>query len=311
MPNEPPESNFKDKVRAIAYPCREAGGVVWTYMGPAEMAPALTPQFEWTLVPPEQRLVSKLLQESNWVQGLEGGIDSSHVSFLHSNLENYRSNASLMDKDKAPEFRVANTDFGCLIGAKRKWEDDRDYWRVTPYSLPFYTVIPGYPDRDSIYSGHGWVPIDDEHCWLLTYSWHPRRNLREFGERPGHPAHYVEMQPGTRRPVPSLANDYQLNPEVQKYKTFSGIENGSTQDRATQESMGPIYDRTQEHLGSSDSAIIMMRRRLIQMANELQEGMEPYAAQHGEIFRLRSAGLLLNTGDSYVEASDPIVRVSS
>jgi phthalate 4,5-dioxygenase len=311
MPNEPPESNFKDKVRATAYPCREAGGVVWTYMGPSELIPALTPQFEWTLVPPEQRIVSKLQQDSNWVQGLEGGIDSSHVSFLHSNLENFRSNASLMDKDKAPEFRVANTDFGCLIGAKRKWEDDRDYWRVTPYSLPFYTVIPGYPDRDAIYSGHGWVPIDDEHCWLLTYSWHPSRNLREFSERPGHPAHYVEMQPGTRHPLASLANDYQLNPEVQRYKTFSGIENGSTQDRATQESMGPIYDRTGEHLGSADSAIIMMRRRLIQMANELEQGIEPFAAQHGEIFRLRSAGLLLAAGASYVEASEPVVRVSS
>src|SRR6266536_6368011 len=87
MPNEPPESNFKDKVKAVAYPCREAGGVVWAYMGPPEQQPEVLPQFEWTLVPPEQRVVSKLLQESNWVQGLEGGIDSSHVSFLHSNLD--------------------------------------------------------------------------------------------------------------------------------------------------------------------------------------------------------------------------------
>jgi phthalate 4,5-dioxygenase oxygenase subunit len=309
MPNEPAESNFKDKVRAIAYPCRDAGGVVWAYMGPADLQPALLPQFEWTLVPEEQRIVSKLQQDSNWVQGLEGGIDSSHVSFLHATLENYRSSAGLMDADKAPEFRVTNTDFGCLIGAKRKWQDDRDYWRVTPYSLPFYTVIPGYPGRDAIYSGHGWVPIDDEHCWLLTYSWHPTRPMASFGERPGHPAHYVPKHPRTNIPIPSLANDYMLDPEVQKYQTFSGIENGSTQDRATQESMGPIYDRTQEHLGSADSAIIMMRRRLMQMAHELEQGIEPFAAQHGEIFRLHSAGLLLEPGVSYVEASEPVVRV--
>ncbi|HTE85888.1 MAG TPA: Rieske 2Fe-2S domain-containing protein [Dehalococcoidia bacterium] len=310
MPNEPPESNFKDKVHAVAYPCREAGGVVWAYMGPPEHQPELLPQFEWTLVPPEQRIVSKLLQESNWIQGLEGGIDSSHVSFLHSNLDAFLNrDVTLMSKDKAPEFRVANTDFGCLIGAKRKWEDNRDYWRVTPYSLPFYTVIPGYPDRDSIYSGHGWVPIDDEHCWLLSYSWHPSRPLGEFGARPGHPAHYVEMHPGTRRPIASLQNDFLLDPEAQRTKTFSGIENGSTQDRATQESMGPIYDRTLEHLGSSDSAVIMMRRRLMQMARELEQGTEPFAALHGEIFRLRSAGLLLEPGTPYVEASTPYVRV--
>jgi hypothetical protein len=234
------------------------------------------------------------------------------VSFLHSNLDAYRNNeVTLMSKDKSPEFRVTNTDFGCLIGAKRKWEDNRDYWRVTPYSLPFYTVIPGYPDRDAIYSGHGWVPIDDEHCWLLSYSWHPSRPMSEFGSRPGHPAHYVEMHPGTRHPIASLQNDFLIDAETQRTKTFSGIENGSTQDRATQESMGPIYDRTQEHLGSSDSAVIMMRRRLMQLAHELQQGKEPFAAEHGEIFRLRSAGILLEPGTPYVEASTPHVRVGS
>jgi phthalate 4,5-dioxygenase oxygenase subunit len=312
MPNEPAESNFKDKVRQGAYPCREAGGVVWAYMGPAELEPELLPQFEWTLVPPEQRIVSKCLQNSNWVQALEGGIDSSHVAFLHTTLERYRGDTTtMMDRDKAPEFRVATTDFGLLIGAKRGWEASQDYWRVTPYSLPFYTVIPGFPDRDSIFSGHGWVPIDDENCWLLSYSWHPTRALHEFGTKPGHPAHYVAMHPGTRRPIPSLQNDFLIDREAQRTRTFTGIENASVQDRATQETMGPIYDRSQEHLGSADSAIIMMRRRLMQLARELEDGQEPYAASHGELFRLRSAGILLAPGLSFVEASDSHVRVSA
>jgi len=309
MPNEPAESNFKDKVHQTAYPCREAGGVVWTYMGPPELEPPALPQFDWTLVPPEQRLVSKLRQDSNWVQGVEGGIDSSHVSFLHANLENYRSSSALMDADKAPEFRVVATDFGLLIGAKRRWQEGKDYWRITPFSLPFYTVIPGFPERDSIYSGHGWVPIDDEHCWLLTYSWHPTRPLSEFGARPGHPAHYVPMQEGTRVPLPSMANDYLIDRDVQRTQTFSGIDNGSTQDRATQESMGPIYDRSQEHLGASDSAVIMMRRQLIKLAEDLQRGVEPFPAGQGEIFRLRSAGMLLDPNESFVEASASRVRV--
>jgi phenylpropionate dioxygenase-like ring-hydroxylating dioxygenase large terminal subunit len=312
MPNEPPESNFKDKVHAAAYPCRESGGVVWAYMGPAEHEPELLPQFEWTLVPPEQRIVSKCLQRCNWAQALEGGIDSSHVSFLHASLSNYHgATASFMDKDKSPIFRVTPTDFGLLIGAMRKWETNEDYWRVTPFSLPFYTVIPGYPNRDSIYSGHGWVPIDDENCWLLTYSWHPTRPLSEFGEHPGHPAHYIPMQPGTRQPIPSLENDYLIDREAQRTKTFTGIANASIQDQATQETMGPIYDRTQEHLGSADSAIIMMRRQLVKLARDLEDGTEPFAAGHGEIFRLRSAGILLEPGTPYVEASTPYVRVGA
>jgi phthalate 4,5-dioxygenase len=310
MPNEPPESNFKDKVHQVAYPCREAGGVVWAYMGPANLEPPLLPQFEWTLVPPEQRMVSKCLQSCNWAQALEGGIDSSHVSFLHATLDRYRGDAaSFMDVDKAPQFRVVEQDFGLLIGAMRKWEENSDYWRVTPFSLPFYTVIPGFPDRDSIYSGHGWVPIDDEHCWLLSYSWHPTKPLKEFGERPGHPAHYIEMEAGTRRPLARFENDYQIDRDVQRDKTFSGIQNASIQDQATQETMGPIYDRSQEHLGSADSAIIMMRKQIMRLAKELQEGKEPYAAGHGEIFRLRSAGILLEPGTNYVEASTPVVRV--
>src|SRR5215212_1130534 len=82
MPSEPAESNFREKVHLTAYPTREYGGIIWAYMRPAELEPEL-PQLEWARVPSDQLIVSKTLQESNWVQGLEGGIDSSHVSFLH------------------------------------------------------------------------------------------------------------------------------------------------------------------------------------------------------------------------------------
>src|ERR687886_715559 len=85
MPNEPPESNFKDRVRATAYPCRERGGVVWVYMGPPERM-GEQPDLEWSLVPADQRFLSKRLQQSNYLQAIEGGIDSSHISFLHSTL---------------------------------------------------------------------------------------------------------------------------------------------------------------------------------------------------------------------------------
>jgi phenylpropionate dioxygenase-like ring-hydroxylating dioxygenase large terminal subunit len=312
MPNEPAESNFKHKIKAAAYATQEAGGVVWIYMGPPERKPSL-PRPEWTLVPAEQRVVSHYIQENNWVQGVEGGIDSSHVSFLHSTVASHRGGETdgyrvMMASDKAPEFRVATTDFGILIGARRRVQDNKDYWRVTPFSLPFYTVIPGVPGRDAPFSGHGWVPIDDENCWLITYSWHPSRPMSDFGDKPGHNAHYVPMQPGTRKPRQARDNDYEIDRDDQRTKSYTGITNGSIQDRGIQETMGAIYDRTMEHLGSADTAIIMMRRQLMKLARDLENGSEPYAAQHGELLTVRSAGFFAEPGASFVELSEPIVR---
>ena len=313
MPNEPPESNFKHKIKVTAYPAEEAGGVIWAYMGPPEWKPAL-PRPEWTLVPAEQRVVSRYIQENNWVQGVEGGIDSSHVSFLHSTVASHRGGETdgyrnMMAADKAPEFRVAITDFGMLIGARRRVAENQDYWRVTPFSLPFYTVIPGMPNQDRPFSGHGWVPIDDENTWLLTYSWHPSQPMSDFGEQPGHPAHYAPRKADDpRRPRQCRDNDYEINREVQRTRTYTGIENGSIQDRAIQETMGALYDRTKEHLGTADTAIIMMRRLLMKLARDLEKGIEPYAAEHGEDLTVRSAGFLAEDGASFIEVAEPLVR---
>ena len=314
LPNEPAESNFKHKIKVAAYPTEEAGGVIWAYMGPLEHKPVL-PRPEWTLVPDNQRVVTKYHQENNWVQGLEGGIDSSHVGFLHSTVASHRGDYTgasfmgLVARDNAPEFRVATTDFGLLIGARRKVDDASDYWRVTPYTLPFYTVIPNGPNQETHFSGHGWVPMDDENVWLLSYSWSPTQPMSDFGEKPGHPAHYAPMQPGTRKPRQSRDNDYEIDREDQKNKTYTGINNGSIQDRAIQETMGAIFDRTKEHLGSADTAIIMMRRTLMKLSRDLENGVEPYAAAHGELLTVRSAGFIAPAGVSFVEASEPIVRV--
>jgi phenylpropionate dioxygenase-like ring-hydroxylating dioxygenase large terminal subunit len=313
MPNEPPESNFKHKVKVTAYPAEEAGGVIWVYMGPLDKKPVL-PRPEWTLVPPEQRVVSRYIQENNWVQGLEGGIDSSHVSFLHSTVAQHKGDytgslSPLFALDTAPEFRVVETDFGLMIGARRRVSDSEGYWRVTPYTLPFYTVIPNVPSGDPYFAGHGWVPIDDENLSMVTYSWHPTRPMSDFGDKPGHTAHYVRKGPDNLRPLECRENDYMIDRELQRTTSFTGIENVSIQDRGIQETMGRLYDRTKEHLGSADTAIIMMRRLLMRLARELEEGKEPFVAQHGEILTVRSAGFLSDKDVSFVEASDPLVRV--
>jgi phthalate 4,5-dioxygenase oxygenase subunit len=168
MPNEPPEYEFKRRVRTTAYPAREWGGLIWAYLGPRERLPEL-PQYEWALVPAGHRFVSKRLQESNFLQAVEGGIDSSHVSFLHSmaHPEGHASatlgiRSPYMWRDRAPRFTVNRTDYGLLIGARRNAEADSYYWRITQYLLPTATIIPGSLAPGEPFNGHFWVAIDDE-----------------------------------------------------------------------------------------------------------------------------------------------------
>ena len=301
MPSEPAESNFKNKVRATAYPTIERGGLVWTYMGPSELMPELPP-YEWTQVPAGHVLISRRLQECNYLQGIEGGIDSSHVPFLHGVLDPERRaapNQKYLYRDTAPRLRVMKTDYGFAYGAERNGEDSSYYWRLTPFLFPFFTVIPGFtitPDQKTedahqlTYSGHGWVPRDDESCWMITYSWNASRPLQS-GE--GHPAHFLTIDPRTLRANVNSENDYGIDRDVQRTQTYTGIANGSIQDAAIQESMGGVYNRTKEHLGRSDAAIIFLRQMYIESAQKLQAGQEPFLARQKSAFRVRSVSAVL------------------
>jgi phthalate 4,5-dioxygenase len=307
MPSEPSESNFKSKVRAIAYPTLERGGIVWTYMGPPNLQPAL-PDYEWTLVPDSHVLASRRIQSCNYLQAIEGGIDSAHVPFLHGVLDPERRSApaqKYLYGDLAPRLLATDTDYGFAYGAQRDAEADSYYWRFTPFLLPFFTIIPGFAPPDEpqepenlTYSGHGWVPLDDETCWMFTYSWNPGRALRE-GE--GHPAHFVELQSGTLTPVATAANDYLIDRRVQTTETYTGIQNGSTQDAAIQESMGAVFDRTREHLGTTDRAVIHLRNLYLDAVRTVMEGGEPNLPQPETSFRVRSVSAVLDRGVPFDE----------
>jgi phthalate 4,5-dioxygenase oxygenase subunit len=295
MPNEPAESDFKTRVQATAYPCAERGGIIWVYMGDPSLQPAL-PDLEWALVPESHRYLSKRLQETNYAQAMEGGIDSSHVSFLHSGSPNQRRNSTAsryLQGDGAPKFEVVDTSYGFVIGARRKAEEDSHYWRITQWLFPFFTMIP--PSGGGPISGHAWVPIDDEHCLTFSMTWHPQRALtpEEVAWVDGGKGVHALKIPGTFRPVRNSSNDYLIDREAQRSGTsYTGITGISEQDTAVQESMGPIYDRTSEHLGSADAAIIQMRRRLMRAAQDLEQGIEPPALDP-EVFRVRSVSLVL------------------
>lgn len=302
MPSEPAESNFKDKVRVTAYPTQEQAGLVWTYMGPPDVVPQM-PQMEWMLVPDSHRYLSKYLQECNFVQGIEGEIDSSHLPFLHARLDALERSATATTysrkytpRDTTPQWKVLDTDYGIALGAKRNAEADSDYWRINHVMAPVYTTVASDPGQFII--GRAWVPMDDEHTWVIGFAWCPDRPLEE-AELAFRRNEDKAMIPGTWQRVRNHDNDYLIDRHLQKTVSFTGIctPEGQTlfrdQDAAIVEGMGSIVDRRKEHLGTSDNAIIRMRRRLLGMATDLQEGEEPYAALHPEVYQVRPwAGVL-------------------
>jgi hypothetical protein len=326
MPNEPPESNFKDKVHIAAYPARERGGVVWVYMGPEANPPALA-KLEWNLVPEGQRHISMRWESCNWAQALEGGIDSSHSSFLHSKLhtEDYTGSSRrgwvYKAKDTHPRFEVVDTDYGVLVGARRDAEVDSYYWRITQFLMPFYSMIPPYGESPSI-GGHAWVPIDDENVMTWSMTWHPTRPLSaeevaQYESYPGGGIHVGQdglapARPGPygwRRPTATVENDYEIDYGAQQSVLYSGILNLAMQDQAMQETMGPIYDRTQEHLGTSDTAIIQVRRRWLKAARDMKEhGTTPLGVNNPEAYYVRSAGVVLPRNSVWVEGAREHLR---
>ncbi len=290
MPNEPAESNFKHKIKAAAYAAAEWGGLIWAYMGPRDLQPEL-PQFEWCLVPESHRHVDRWQQDCSYMQALEGCIDTSHVSFLHRSLA---PNPSITRRvvrpegraDTSPMLTVQETDYGYAYGGRRNLTSGQFYWRITQWLLPYFTLIPA---MEWPRGGHCYVPIDDEHVWAFAYQYDPTAPLPEDVlemYRKG-AASTAKKVPGTLRTLANRENDYLIDRAAQKTQSYSGIFGVRNQDIAMVESMGAIYDRTKEHLGTADLAIIAARRILLRMAAQLQAGVEPAAPRNAGAFRVR------------------------
>lgn len=317
MPSEPPESSFKDKVKITSYPCRERGGVVWTYMGPPELMPEL-PELEWALVPDSHRYTTRRIQECNYFQAIEGGLDSSHISFLHRNsggqgfmgtkAYDKSSAPSYLTQDTAPKFEIEKSDCGMMVGAKRNADPGHLYWRITQFLMPFYTMIP--PFEHAPRGAHAWVPMDDEHVYTWNINWNPLRALTEEERdilKQGRGIH-MELIPGTLRPVQNKDNEYLIDRELQASgKSFTGIKGIGAQDSAVQETQGAIADRSVERLGTSDAAIIAARRIMLQAVKNLQQGIEP-PALNPKSHHVRSASLVLPEGVAFqIGAKDKLV----
>ena len=295
MPNEPAECSFKQKIRQTAYPTREAGGVIWAYMGPQEIMPEL-PQLEWTLVPENHVYVHKRFQHCNYLQNVEGEVDSSHVSFLHREFRPEKFNAAIAGqvllaqaKDTAPKFLVQETEYGLAIGARRNWDADQYYWRVTKFLMPSFTLIPS--EAGSPINFTAAVPVDDKNMVGFTVTWLPDRPLadNDISTIESWTGAYAEVDPKTFEPIASRANDYLLDREKQRTENFTGMRGIREQDIAVQEDQfgGPVTDRTKEHLGTSDAGVITLRRRLLNSVRNFQQGQEPPEPRKATAYRVR------------------------
>lgn len=302
MPAEPTNTPMRDEVKLKAYPAMEWGGVIWAYMGPKEHMPPKPPELEWGLVAPEHRRIGKRLQENNYAQGVEGGIDSSHVSILHSGMDPEKAHLpwrerlkgvgnSVMARDTAPRFFIRPTDYGMRIGARRNASETEYYWRITQFLLPFYTMVARSDDTSPIL-GHAWTPIDDHNTWTFTMYWNPAQPLKS-GEYDRNHVNVPVHDDGSYQPLNNRHNNYGIDRDNQRLLTSSGIDGIGLQDSAIQETMGPIVDRSREILGSSDAAIVAFRRLLLNQARHLRETGELTLPGQTELYRVRSAGIVL------------------
>jgi phenylpropionate dioxygenase-like ring-hydroxylating dioxygenase large terminal subunit len=309
VPSEPEESGFARRIKLRSYPLVERGGILWTYMGPPEHQPPL-PEWEFATVKPEQRFVSKRFQESNWLQAMEGGIDSSHVSWLHR--DNLNSDPLFKGaagnkynlSDAKPVFEVVESPGGLYIGARRNAEAGNYYWRITQWVMPSFTMIP--PRGNHSVHGHFWIPIDDHNCWTWSFDYHPIRNLTEAevaAMKDGKGIH-VKYVPGSFRPLANKDNDYLVDRAAQKAgKTYSGVEGFAMQDASVQESMGPIVDRTKENLVSTDNGIIMARHRLLRSVKALMDKGEVPPGVDPAHQKVRSAAVVLPRDQPFKDAA--------
>jgi phthalate 4,5-dioxygenase len=280
QPGEPGGGAQRDAICHLAYPCKEAGGVVFAYMGSGE--PPLLPNYEFLTVPERQRTVTKIFYRCNYLQGNEGNIDPVHLSFLHQYLNEAQvvhkrlvpgtrtTDNALLGKDLAPTIEVEVMDYGLRIYTIRGAESDKSYLRITNFIMPNLSAFGGSTIGEG-YAVHWHVPIDDTSHWKYVFMFSRGRALpEELREK-----HRAEITPDYRLSRAD-ANRYQQDRDSMQTKTFTGMGlNFQAHDAFATESQGAVQDRTAEHLVSSDKAIVAARKLLLGGIEDVKQGREP------------------------------------
>ncbi len=318
MPSEPAESNFKTKVRTRAYPCVERNGMIWTYMGTREKTPPL-PEFEFNTADEEHTYHPRaVFYDCNWVQAMEGDVDSSHIDYLHSRLtpeappeEQIGFGQAMWNQDRTPILLTHAMDYGAVYAAQRQWDEaGRYHYRIAQFLMPFYTMTPGSGPTVAF---NAWIPLDDEHTVQLSFTT-SLRDLVPIERRAQMADPYTRLggylpatsDPLTRWRSPAhRGNDYLISYENQRTVMFSGIpREGKLQDIAVMESMDTVANRPTEHLGRSDAMILLVRRTLLSAVNAHQQGELHPTVDNPKMYRVRSAEVILPREQEWFEATE-------
>lgn len=304
-PAEPQTSRMKTRLRHIAYPTIEAGGIVWAYLGPAAHRPVF-PRYPWMSLPPDRLLVVKMFQDCNYLQGVEGDLDPAHPNYLHQDFDlrgdswdgaGWNSIVRMMD-DGSPQIHCEDTPYLMRVVARRRTRDpSQEYIRTVEWVAPFYCLTASGAHESRVFKA--WLPVDDDSCYTFYIHYDTERALDV-------PAIYQNWNhradgPDYRTPH-TLGNMHLQSRADMQARNFSGISGAAIQDRAVQESMGKRYDRTREHLGRSDAAVIYYRRRLLALTRAVEVGETLPAHDPGLSFDLYTASCTVPSSASAEEA---------
>jgi phthalate 4,5-dioxygenase oxygenase subunit len=321
MPNLPPDQDFRHKVKAKSYRVTERAGLIWVYLGARAEAPPM-PMIEATLLNEAEVQPMFAQRACNWLQALEGDIDTSHFGFLHAgsvrpeqvgddNLLKYQVS------NRAPSYHVADTGWGTMYSAYRPAEDGKTYWRFAHFGFPFWTWVPQGQITDRV-QARAWVPMDDTHTMFISLTWKKMTRmppLKDGKPIPGAKPD-IDYLPATTdwygrwRPVANETNDYRIDREAQRNDTiYTGITQIHMQDQAITESMGAIVDHGFEHLAPSDQMITRTRRRLLLAARALRDnGTVPPGVDAPEVYARARSGECVETGDDWQLVYDEQLR---
>jgi phenylpropionate dioxygenase-like ring-hydroxylating dioxygenase large terminal subunit len=311
MPSVPPDQDFKQKVKAKAYPAVERGGVVWVYMG-SRALPQL-PAFEILNMPQDEIRVVFVMRSCNYLQAIEGELDTSHFGFLHAG---HVDPDELAEEEplrytvisRHPDYHLVDAPWGTQYAGYREAAPGKTYWRFANFLFPFWTQAPN-GEFGSHMHARGWVPLDDEHTMYVYFWWQRGRSSMTLGQpayKDGTPIGGTgrgnKLLPNTTdwlgrwRMAANPDNDWMIDREAQRNNTiYTGIDGIHLQDQAICESMGPIVDHTLEHLAPSDIMIARTRRRLLRAARALREqGTLPPGVEDAEVFRRARSGYLIS-----------------
>lgn len=261
---------FAAKVKLNHYPVREAGRMIWVWLGVGE--PARFPDLPFTRLPDSHVFVASTKIPVNYLQGLEATLDSAHIPFLHRDwLGDLGDRFSGAAENTAPRFELQETQYGFKGAALRELKDGTVHVRMNEFVLPFHSsTSPGGPEVGAYQI---LVPIDNRNTLWIFVRWNNEEPLDDGAgilSKPG--ADLDNWVPPSGGPDEYWGQDR----EAMKNGSFSGFKAGLlAEDTAVQISMGPIADRTKEMLSTSDAAIKLTRKLLVRAAREYQAGTQP------------------------------------